>query len=62
MGDHGFQVGTFTSTAKPIDGSSYVPESDASDTAKYVLLLKISAGEWKIQYDIWILDQSIGSV
>jgi hypothetical protein len=27
---------------------------------KYVLLLKHSAGHWKIQYDIWSLDQPSG--
>jgi hypothetical protein len=57
MGDVAFQVGTFTSMPKSIDDSSSVQESDAGITAKYVLVLRRVAGEWKIQYDIWNLDQ-----
>ena len=60
VGDQAFQVGTFTSRAKSIEGSSSVQEPDVGVTAKYVLILKSCAGEWKIQYDIWNLDQSIG--
>ena len=59
VGDQAFQVGTFTSKAKSIEGSSLVQEADVGVTAKYVLILKSCAGEWKIQYDIWNLDQSI---
>jgi uncharacterized protein (TIGR02246 family) len=57
MGDRAFQVGTFTSVPNSIAGSSSVHESAALTTAKYVLVLRRSAGEWKIEYDIWNLDQ-----
>ena len=57
MGDHAFQVGTFTSSPSAIDGSSSGDDSGAVIAAKYVLVLKSIAGEWKIQHDIWNLDQ-----
>jgi hypothetical protein len=43
----------------PIDGSSSVQESGTAITAKYVLVLRSSTGAWKIQHDIWNLDQPI---
>jgi ketosteroid isomerase-like protein len=49
-GDRAFQVGTLTSSA----------DTGATQTGKYVLLLKKDAGYWKIQYDIWNLDQPSG--
>jgi ketosteroid isomerase-like protein len=56
-GDRAFQVGIFNSIPKSIGGSSSVQESSAAITAKYVLVLSSTAGEWKIQYDMWNLDQ-----
>jgi len=49
--DQAFQAGTFT-TAVSSSGK------DDSLPAKYVLVLKKHGGEWKIEYDIWSLDQS----
>jgi ketosteroid isomerase-like protein len=57
IGDQAFQVGTFTSLPISIDGSLPVQESGGAITAKYVLILISSAGAWRIQYDIWNLDQ-----
>ena len=50
--DQAFQVGTFT-TAVSSSG-----KEDNLLPAKYVLVLKNYGGEWKIEYDIWSLDQS----
>jgi ketosteroid isomerase-like protein len=50
--DQAFQVGTFTTAV------SSSREGDVSVPAKYVLVLKNDRGEWKIEYDIWSLDQS----
>jgi len=47
-----FQVGTFT-TVVASSG-----KEDAPVPAKYALVLKNYGGEWKIEYDIWSLDQS----
>ena len=58
VGNQGFQVGTFTSGAQTDASSSSTTDSPAR-TGKYVLLLKRSEGQWKIQYDIWNLDQLI---
>lgn len=49
--DQAFQVGTFT-TAVTSSG-----REDAPLPGKYLLVLRKHAGEWKIQYDIWSLDQ-----
>jgi ketosteroid isomerase-like protein len=54
-GDHAFQVGTFTTTV-PSSGEEGIPLA-----GKYVLVLKNLGGQWKIQYDIWSLDQPTGS-
>jgi uncharacterized protein (TIGR02246 family) len=54
-GDRAFQIGTFT-TAALSDGSA--PSSTRS--GKYVLLLNHNAGQWRIQCDIWNLDQPVG--
>jgi ketosteroid isomerase-like protein len=58
-GDQAFQAGTFTSSANA-DASSSAGEPGAAVAGKYVLLLKKQAGDWKIQYDIWNLDQPAG--
>jgi len=50
--DRAFQVGTFTTAV------SSSRKEDAPVPAKYVLVLKNYGGEWKIEYDIWSLDQS----
>jgi ketosteroid isomerase-like protein len=50
-GDQAFQVGTFT-TAVSSPGKEVGPLP-----GKYVLVLKNHGGEWKIQYDVWSLDQ-----
>lgn len=52
--DHAFQVGTFTTAA------SSPGEREDVMAAKYVLILKNDGGQWKIQYDIWSLDQPAG--
>ena len=49
--DRAFQVGTFTTAV------SSSRKEDAPVPAKYVLVLKNYGGEWKIEYDIWSLDQ-----
>ena len=49
--DRAFQAGTFT-TAVSSSG-----KDDSALPGKYVLLLKNHRGEWKIEYDIWSLDQ-----
>jgi len=49
--DHAFQAGTFTTAA------SSSGEGEDVLAAKYVLILKNDGGQWKIQYDIWSLDQ-----
>jgi ketosteroid isomerase-like protein len=59
VGDQAFQVGTFTSSAQTEATSSSTQDRPPALTGKYVLLLKHSAGHWKIQYDIWSLDQPI---
>jgi ketosteroid isomerase-like protein len=51
--DQAFQVGTFTTVSSPGKEVGPLP-------GKYVLVLKNHGGEWKIQYDIWSLDQLIG--
>jgi ketosteroid isomerase-like protein len=48
--DQAFQVGAFTTGAGG-DAAS------AAQAGKYILVLKQQAGRWKIQYDIWSLDQ-----
>lgn len=55
-GDQAFQAGTFTSGATDAS-SSPAGVSGATVAGKYVLLLARQAGDWKIQYDIWNLDQ-----
>ena len=50
--EQAFQAGTFT-TAVSSPG-----EDDSPLPGKYVLFLKNHGGEWKIEYDIWSLDQS----
>ncbi len=52
--DQAFQVGTFT-TAMSASG-----ERESPLPGKYLLVLKKHGGEWKIEYDIWSLDQLIG--
>ena len=59
LGEHAFQVGTFTSAARPIGDSSRLPAQRA--TGKYMLLLTRSEGRWKIRYDIWSLDHQPGA-
>jgi ketosteroid isomerase-like protein len=49
---HAFQIGTFTTPVSSGDERSTLP-------GKYVLLLTNHNGEWKIQNDIWNLDQPI---
>jgi ketosteroid isomerase-like protein len=58
--DQGFQVGTFTSRAPTDDVSTSAQDGPPAREGKYVLLLKRSAGDWKIQYDIWSFDQPTG--
>ena len=58
-GDHAFQAGTFMSSAADASSSS-AGEPGAAVAGKYVLLLTEHAGDWKIQYDIWNLDQPAG--
>ena len=53
-GDQAFQVGTFTTAA------SSAGEEKSPLAGKYVLVLRNHGGQWKIQYDIWSLDQPIG--
>ena len=60
VGDHAFQVGTFTSSSPAGAGSSPKQEWPSTRAGKYVLLLRRSAGHWKIECDIWSLDQPIG--
>ena len=50
--DQAFQVGTFTTTV------SSSGKDVSALPGKYVLVLKNYGGEWRIQYDIWNLDQS----
>jgi uncharacterized protein (TIGR02246 family) len=59
LGEHAFQVGTFTSVARPTGDSSRLPAQQA--TGKYMLLLTRSEGRWKIRYDIWSLDHQPGA-
>jgi uncharacterized protein (TIGR02246 family) len=59
-GDQAFQAGTFTSSAHADAASSSVEEQGATQAGKYVLFLKKQAGDWKIEYDIWNLDQPAG--
>jgi ketosteroid isomerase-like protein len=50
--EQAFQVGTFTTAvSSPGQEDSLLP-------GKCVLVLKNYGGEWKIQYDIWSIDQS----
>jgi uncharacterized protein (TIGR02246 family) len=49
--DQAFQVGTFT-TAVSSSG-----KEDSPLPGKYVLVLRNHEGQWKIEYDIWSLDQ-----
>ena len=49
--DQAFQAGTFTTTV------SSSGKDDSPLPAKYVLILKNHGGEWKIEYDLWSLDQ-----
>jgi ketosteroid isomerase-like protein len=58
-GDRAFQAGTFTS-ANTGAASSSAEEQCATQAGKYVLFLKQQAGDWKIEYDIWNLDQPAG--
>jgi len=58
-GDQAFQAGTFTSSATDAS-SSPAGAPGATAAGKYVLLLARQAGDWKIQYDIWNLDQPTG--
>jgi len=59
VGDQAFQAGAFTSRSPAGTGSS-IQEPSPARPGKYVLLLIRSAGHWKIQYDIWSLDQPVG--
>jgi ketosteroid isomerase-like protein len=59
-GDHGFQVGTFTTSPKAGGTSSTTEMPGGVRTGKYVLLLQSGGGHWTIQYDIWSLDQPSG--
>ena len=59
LGEHAFQVGTFTSVARPTGDSSRLPAQQA--IGKYMLLLTRSEGRWKIRYDIWSLDHQPGA-
>jgi ketosteroid isomerase-like protein len=59
VGDQGFQVGTFTSRTQTDASSPSTTDSPPAQAGKYVLLLKRIAGQWKIHYDIWNLDQPI---
>jgi ketosteroid isomerase-like protein len=59
-GDRAFQAGTFTSSAIADEASSSADEHDATQAGKYVLFLEKHAGDWKIRYDIWNLDQPTG--
>lgn len=61
IGDRAFQVGTFTTSRKGAETASSAEGAVVrAQTGKYVLLLTGSVGHWKIQYDIWSLDQPIG--
>jgi ketosteroid isomerase-like protein len=53
-GDQAFQVGTFMTTV------SSSGKDDSPLPGKYALVLKNHGGEWKIEYDIWSLDQPVG--
>ena len=56
LGDQAYQVGTFTSTAR----APSTQDDPSIRAGKYVLLMKRQAGQWKIDCDIWNLDQPIG--
>jgi ketosteroid isomerase-like protein len=58
-GDHAFQAGTFTSSPDAASSSS-AGGPGATVAGKYMLRLKKYTGGWKIQYDIWNLDQPAG--
>jgi len=49
--DQAFQVGTFTTTV------SSSGKDVSALPGKYVLVLKDHGGQWRIEYDIWSLDQ-----
>jgi ketosteroid isomerase-like protein len=59
VGDQAFQAGAFTSRS-PAGAGSSIPDPSPARAGKYVLLLRRSAGHWKIECDIWSLDQPIG--
>ena len=59
VNDQAFQVGTFTSRAPTNASSSSTSDSVPARVGKYVIVLERSGGDWKIQYDIWSLDQPI---
>jgi len=60
VGSLAYQVGTLTSTSKPVSASQ-AEIHGASHKGKYILiLLKNGADDWLITYDIWSLDEPIG--
>jgi hypothetical protein len=58
--DHAFQAGTFTTSVRTEARPSSAEEQNVALAGKYVLVLTHEAGQWKIQYDIWSLDQPAG--
>ena len=58
--DQAFQAGTFTSSADANAAASSAEAHGDIQAGKYVLFLKKHAGDWKIEYDIWNLDQPAG--
>ncbi len=53
VGDNGYDVGTYRQSVTPTGGAAL------SDTGKYVVILKRSAGSWKVAYAIYSSDKPI---
>jgi uncharacterized protein (TIGR02246 family) len=51
VGDRGYDVGTYRQTITPTGGGGI------DDTGKYVVILKRSAGSWKVAYAIYSSDR-----
>ena len=51
VGDNGYDVGTYRQSVTPTGGAAI------SDTGKYVVILKRSAGSWKVAYAIYSSDK-----
>ena len=51
VGDRGYDVGTYRQNVTPTGGAGI------NDTGKYVVILKRSAGSWKVAYAIYSSDR-----